>query len=167
MSGAKLPLVVVSHGGGYPSGSFIEHYDTAAALADAAFVVAAINHPGDSFGDMSRCHDLSEIVERPTDIKRLVDFMLGASPAAPKIDPERIGFFGFSRGGYTGLVLVGANPDWAGASEFCRRSSFPICAPILKGEFPAQPLTHDPRIRAAAILDPGPSFPLPPKAFRQ
>ena len=37
--------------------------------------------------------------------------MIDASPAASRIDPSRIGFFGFSRGGYTGLVLVGGNPD--------------------------------------------------------
>ena len=80
--------------------------------------------------------------------------MLGASPTAPKIDPERIGFFGFSRGGYTGLVLIGANPDWSGASEFCRQSSLPACGSIRKKEFPAQPLAHDLRIRAAVVADP-------------
>jgi dipeptidyl aminopeptidase/acylaminoacyl peptidase len=32
--------------------------------------------------------------------------MLGASPAASRIDPERVGFFGFSLGGYTGLVPI-------------------------------------------------------------
>jgi hypothetical protein len=42
------------------------------------------------------------MVERPTDIKRLIDFMLGQAPAASRMDPERIGFFGFSGGGFTG-----------------------------------------------------------------
>jgi predicted dienelactone hydrolase len=56
---------------------------------------------------MSRSGDLSVFIERPNDIKRLIDFMIGASPAASNIDPGRSGFFGFSRGGYTGLVLVG------------------------------------------------------------
>jgi len=111
ISGDKLALIVVSHGNG---GSFINFRDAAETLADAGFIVVAINHPGDSGGDASRVADLSVFVERPTDIRRLIDFMLRASPAAPKIDPERIGFFGFSAGGYTGLVLAGANPDWAG-----------------------------------------------------
>ena len=145
------------HGGGCPSGSFTNHHDTTEALADAG-IVAAINHPGDNFRDMSRCADLSVIVERPTDIKRLRDFMLGASPAAFKIDPEPTGFFGFSRGGYTGLVLVGANPDWATATEFCQRAERPICPPIRRKEFPMQPFVHDPRIKAAVIADPGPVF---------
>jgi predicted dienelactone hydrolase len=80
--------------------------------------------------------------------------VLGASAAAPKIDPERIGFFGFSRGGYTGLVLIGANPDWAKASEICQQSSLHVCEQIRRKEFPAQPLAHDPRISAAVIADP-------------
>jgi predicted dienelactone hydrolase len=147
ISGDNLPLVVVSHGRG---GSWVSHHDTPETLADAGFIVAAINHPGDSFRDMSRADDLSAYVERPA----LVDFMLSASPAAASIDRERIGLFGFSRGGYTGLVLIGANPDWAAATEFCRHSSFPICKQILRKEFPKQPLAHDPRIKAAVIADP-------------
>jgi predicted dienelactone hydrolase len=62
-------------------------------LADAGFVAAAINHPGDTASDMSRSDDLSVFIERPNDIKRLINFMIGASPAASNIDPDRIGFF--------------------------------------------------------------------------
>ncbi len=148
ISDDKLPLVVVSHGGG---GSFIDLHDTAETLADAGFVVAAITHP-----DMSRSGIVSTMVERPTDIRRLIDFMLGASPAASKIDPERIGFFGFSLGGYTGLVLIGANPDWATAPIYWQQ--YDLCEQIRGKEFPAQPLAHDPRIKAAVIADPGPIF---------
>ncbi len=49
--GEKLPLVVISHGHG---GSYLGHHDLAETLADAGFVVAAIDHPGDTFSDMSR-----------------------------------------------------------------------------------------------------------------
>src|ERR1700730_2658538 len=100
IAGDRLPFVVISHGRG---GDFIGHHDTAETLAVAGFIVAAISHPGDTVSDMSRSGDLSVMIERPTDIKRLIDFMVGTSPAASKIDPERISFFGFSRGGYTGL----------------------------------------------------------------
>src|SRR6516162_832114 len=151
ITGDKLPLVVISHGRG---GSFVGHHDTAEILADAGFVTAAINHPGDTTSDMSHSDDLSVFIERPTDIKRLIDFMIGASPAASTIDPDRIGFFGFSRGGYTGLVLVGANPDWALATVFCEQSSSHICEQIHRKEFPVQPLTHEPRIKAAVLVDP-------------
>jgi predicted dienelactone hydrolase len=151
IDGEKLPLVVISHGRG---GSFIGHHDIAETLADAGFVAAAINHPGDTASDMSRSSDLSVFIERPTDIKRLIDFMIDASPAASRIDPSRIGFFGFSRGGYTGLVLVGGNPDWAVAADLCEQSSSHICDQIRGKEYPTQPLTHDPRIKAAVIVDP-------------
>jgi predicted dienelactone hydrolase len=150
ISGEKLPLVVVSHGAG---GTFVGHHDMAETLADAGFIVAAINHPGHTTSDMSRSGDLSVFIERPTDIKRLIDFMLGASAAAPNIDPEHIGFFGFSAGGYTGLVLIGADPDWAIA--LCQRSSAaPMCEQIFRKQLRVQPLAHDPRINAAVIADP-------------
>jgi len=104
-----LPLIVVSHG---RRGSFLGHNDTYEVLADAGFAVAAINHPGDTVLDLSRTDDLAIYVQRPNDIKRLIDFMVAASPFASGIDRERIGLFGFSRGGYTALAVIGANPDW-------------------------------------------------------
>jgi predicted dienelactone hydrolase len=87
-----------------------------------------------------------------------------ASPAASKIDPERIGFFGFSLGGYTGLVVIGANPDWA--IPLCQKSSSaPTCEQILRKEFRVQPLTHDPRVKAAVIADPFSTLSLPQTAL--
>ena len=147
----NLPLIVVSHG---RRGNFIGHYDTYEVLADAGFIVAAINHPGDTVLDLSRTDDLSIYVERPNDIKRLIDFMVGASPLASNIDRERIGIFGFSRGGYTGLAVIGANPDWASATDLCQQSTTRVCEQIRAKEFPGQPVTHDPRIKAAVIADP-------------
>lgn len=54
--GERLPLVVLSHG---RAGWVGLHHDTAAALADAGFVVAAINHSGDNAFDTSRVDELS------------------------------------------------------------------------------------------------------------
>ncbi|MBV9552320.1 MAG: dienelactone hydrolase [Alphaproteobacteria bacterium] len=150
ISGDKLPLVVISHGSG---GSFAGHHDTAETLADAGFVVAAINHPGNTATDMSRNLDLSEIVERPVDVKRLIDFMLSASPAAGKIGPARIGLFGFSRGGYTGLALIGADADWSNAIRRCEGATIHICDQVRNHEYPPH-LAHDPRIKAAVIANP-------------
>lgn len=150
IAGDKLPLVVISHGHG---GSFIGHHDTAETLADAGFVVAAINHPGDTGSDMSRANDLTEIIERPVDIKRLIDFMLAASPVAAKIDPARVGLFGFSRGGYTGLAVIGADVDWDNVTRRCQGATVPICDQVRNKEYPAH-LTHDPRVKAAVIANP-------------
>jgi len=151
LRGEKLPLIVVSHG---RRGNFLGHYDTDEVLADAGFIVAAIDHPGDTVFDLSRTDDLSVYVERPNDIKRLIDFMVGTSAFAANIDRERIGLFGFSRGGYTGLAVIGANPDWAIATALCQQSTTHVCEQIRAREFPAQPVTHDPRIKAAVIADP-------------
>ncbi|MEW6339587.1 MAG: alpha/beta fold hydrolase [Pseudomonadota bacterium] len=154
--GEKLPLVVISHGHG---GSFLGHHDLAETLADAGFVVAAINHPGDTYSDMSRAGEMSEFVERPTDIKRLIDYMLSAAPDAARIDPQRIGFFGFSRGGYTGLVLAGGTPDFLHADVPCTDPKAPVCEQLRRREVPTDPLTHDPRIKAFVLADPLNVFP--------
>lgn len=150
LSGGKHPLVVVSHGRG---GTFLGHHDTAEALADAGFIVAAINHPGDTASDKSRATELSVYVSRPADIKRLIDYMVGGSPAAPFVDPSRIGFFGFSRGGYTGLAVIGANADWANATKYCGDTPARGCQQIRDKEFPG-PIPHDSRIKAAVVADP-------------
>ena len=150
ISGANLPLIVISHGRG---GSFLGHHDTAEQLADAGYVVAALNHPGDTSSDMSRSRDLAAFVERPAAVKRLIDFMLSTAPVAQAIDPKRIGFFGFSRGGYTGLVLIGANPDWALATRLCQQLNEPVCEQVRAKQHP-ETLAHDPRIKAAVIADP-------------
>ena len=65
ISGNKLALIVVSHGNG---GSYVNFPDTAETLADAGFIIAAIDHPGDTVSDLSRSGDLPVMVERPTDI---------------------------------------------------------------------------------------------------
>lgn len=149
LAGEKRPLVVISHG---RTGSFLGHRDTAKALADAGFIVVAINHPGDTSLDQSRTREFSVFVERPADIKRAIDYMLGSWPDAARIDAGRIGFFGFSRGGYTGLVAIGANPQFGKRLRLCEGKSDPLCAQVHKGELPD--LSHDPRIKAAVIADP-------------
>jgi predicted dienelactone hydrolase len=146
----KHPLIVISHGRG---GTLFGHHDTAETLADAGFIVASINHAGDTARDLSQSNDLAIFVARPAQIKRLIDFMLDDSPFAAGIDSGRIGFFGFSRGGYTGLVLVGANPDWNGL-HCGPQPGGPLCQQLERGDLPRQPVVHDPRIKAAVIADP-------------
>jgi predicted dienelactone hydrolase len=143
MVGGKLPLVVISHGRG---GDFLGHHDTAEALADARFVAVAINHPGDTARDMSRTDDPSIFIERT------IDFMLGAWSDSAQIDPSRIGFFGFSRGGYTGLVDIGAELSSGKTLRLSEGNDSPICDQVRNGTPPE--LVHDPRIKAAVIADP-------------
>lgn len=151
VTGAKLPLVIVSHGRG---GTFVQQHDTVEALADAGFVVAAINHPGDTYSDSSRRDTLSVWGSRPADMVRLLDFVLHDWKDRAVIDPARIGFFGFSLGGATGLVLMGTRPDFARVASFCKETTG-ACAQLHNGETPPDPI-QDARIRTAVIVDPAP-----------
>ena len=80
IAGRGLPLIVISHGSG---GSFEGHYDTAVALAEAGFVVAAVTHTGDNYRDHS---GFARVENRPRHIKALVDYMLASWPHRDLID---------------------------------------------------------------------------------
>lgn len=155
MPDGSRPLIVMSHGS---AGSYLGHHDTAAALADAGFVVAAINHVGDNAVDRSRQGYLSIFSTRPREIRRLIDYLTGAWPQRARLDGA-IGFFGFSRGGYTGLVLAGATPDFKQGLGLCAdEPSLPMCRDIRDGKVPAQPYVKDARIQAMVIADPVNAF---------
>jgi len=156
IAGEKLPLIIISHGYG---GWYLGHHDTAEALADAGFVVVAVNHPHANYADMSRADGLGALMGRPVDINRTVNFMLTASPDAAKIDPQRVGFYGFSQGGYTGLVIAGANPDFSRLPPRCADPKATGCPQTNQVRPPQQrplpqSLTRNPRIKAMVVADP-------------
>ena len=152
VTGAKLPLVIFSHGRG---GWFGANHDTEEALADAGFVVAAVNHPGDTTNDSSRRDTLPVWGSRPVDVVRLLDFMLKDWKDRAVIDPAKVGFFGFSLGGYTGLALMGIKPDFTWLAANCKDTTG-TCAQLHNGETLPDP-PQDPRIRTAVIVDPAPA----------
>ena len=155
VTGTKLPLVIVSHGRG---GWFGGHDDVVDALVDAGFVVAAINHPGDNGSDSSQRDSLSVLASRPADMIRLLDFMLSGWKDRAAIDPAKIGFFGFSAGAYTGLVLAGGNPDFRRIAPYCAESNKSRgCEQFRSGDIPSN-LPHEPRIRAAVLADTAVNF---------
>lgn len=152
--GESLPLVVLSHG---HMGTLLGHHDTATALADAGFVVVSLNHPGDTFGDDSGAYRVAIFESRPRDVSRVLDFMLEEWPARGQLDAGAVGVFGFSRGGYTALALVGAKPVITAAGRrLCGRwwsLIMPMCREIRFGAPRLEPQA-DPRIRAAVVVDP-------------
>ncbi len=85
-------------------------------------------------------------------IRRVIDVMPGAWPDASRLDAGRVGLFGFSRGGYTGLVSIGADPVFGNAMPPCPDNGNPACLQARHGE--RWQLVHDARIKAAAIADP-------------
>ena len=113
VAGRGLPLVVMSHGTG---GSFTGHYDTALALVEAGFVVAAVTHTGDNYRERTL---VGRLENRPRHIKILIDYMLASWRQHDTIDPSRIGMFGFSAGGFTALVAIGGTPDMSTVAPYC------------------------------------------------
>lgn len=115
VEGAK-PLVVISHGHG---GSDLGHHDLAVYLASHGFVVATLEHPRDNFHDASGDGHPQVMVGRPIQVSAVITHLLDDSRWKALIDPKRIGVAGFSNGGYTTLLLVGAVPRFTRFLDYC------------------------------------------------
>lgn len=168
VQGKDLPLVVISHGSG---GYFLSHFDTAIALADAGFVVAAVTHTGDNYADQSRS---TYVMDRPRHISRVLDHMLSTWDGHALIDPSRIGMFGFSSGGFTTLASIGGMPDFAKIGPMCAqypgdyacglvgRSGGNVTAPSAS----ALNSAADSRIKAAVVVAPALGFTFSPDGLK-
>ena len=117
VAGRQLPLVVILHG---VQGTFDNHYHTALALADVGFVVAGVTHTQEI-----------RLVERPRHVRSVVDHMLGAWAGHDRLDPARIGVFGFS---------VGVSTPASAWTHDARIKAAVIAAPTLGFTFTADAL---------------------------
>ena len=165
VNGKALPMIVMSHGTG---GSYLGHFDTAIALADAGFVVVAMNHTGDNYADQSRSVN---IMDRPRQVSRVVDHMLSTWDERVSINPQRIGMFGFSSGGFTALAIIGGVPDFTQIGPMCRQHPGDFACQLLdKSERPAvAPATlavADARIKAAVVAAPALGFTFSPDGLK-
>ncbi len=156
----QFGLVVLSHGSG---GSDLGHWDTAVALARAGFIAAAPLHPRNNYR-----HDIGDDARvvldgRPLQLSAVIDALLGDETWSDRIDPQKIGAFGFSAGGYTVLAALGAQPDHVRSLDHCSRHADddPYCR-IINGPGKAErlatygdpvPSLVDGRLRAAVIAD--------------
>jgi predicted dienelactone hydrolase len=163
MAGKHLPLIVISHGA---YGSLASHYDTALALARAGFVVAALTHTGDNDRDYSYIGNRKDLIDRPRQVKVVLDWMLSFWAGHSHLDARRVGIFGFSLGGFTSLVEIGGTPELSRMALLCSTRPYaPECAFIKNSHGnqlepnPAKPdWTHDPVIRAAVVAAPAVAF---------
>lgn len=151
--GSARPLVVISHGSG---GWYGGHADTAKALSEAGFVVAALTHPGDNFRDQSRGLHLTG---RSPQLSSLIDYMTGPWAGPVTIDPERVGAFGFSAGGFTVTSIIGGVSDAQMILAHCvaHPEVFACRLVAALGGLDLtdwRPETRDPRVKAAVIAAP-------------
>jgi predicted dienelactone hydrolase len=168
IQGSELPLVVISHGNGGGPGS---HADLALALASVGYVVAAPMHTGDNYSDQSAVGSESWLSGRNQQLRATVDHMLGTSQGRDRIDPQRVGAFGFSAGGFTVLTAIGAQPDLRTIATHCQESPEFACdllrqanSPLLKPETSSAAgiFLPDARIKAAVLAAPGLGFTFAP-----
>lgn len=154
-AGAK-PLIVVSHGHG---GHLWGHSDLAEGLARNGYVVLALEHTGDSWNDQSGVGTDRTLRGRAYQASAAVSAVLADATLAPIVDAKRIGAAGFSAGGYTTLLLLGAEPDFARWPAYCKRhpSDPEICAKGLPKKIEVlrdPPPTRDARIKAGFAMAP-------------
>jgi predicted dienelactone hydrolase len=161
VSGSGLPLIVISHGGG---SSYEAHYDTALALAQAGFVAASINHTGDTYDDQRQ---VLQLWRRPSQLHRLVSYMLAEWSQRGRLDAAQVGAFGFSNGGFTVLVAAGGIPDLNKTASYCHdHPAHDLCRalerarvdPHLGADISPGVWTHDWRIKAAVVVAPAFGF---------
>jgi predicted dienelactone hydrolase len=164
ISGAGLPLVLISHG---TNGSDASHYDTALALASEGFVVVALTHSGDNYLDRSYAGNEKDLTDRPRQVRAVVlTYMLKTWTPHDHLDPARIGMLGFSLGGFTTLVTSGAVPDVSRLRQLCdKRPTAPECLFIkqrngnqLSPPILAPAWVHDRRVKAAVVAAPAVSY---------
>lgn len=155
VAAGQHPLIVISHG---TSGSPTGHLDTAVALAERGFIVAALVHNGDNYQDQSSVGAATWINDRAHEVVRVTDYLLGAWGHRLSIDANRIGLFGFSAGATTALANVGAAPDFALVLEACHTQPEFVCQLLAPGVIlsnPPEQEVYDPRIQAALVAAPG------------
>jgi predicted dienelactone hydrolase len=167
---ARHPLILVSHGFG---GTAQQMTWLAAALARAGYVVVGVDHPGTNGIDGVTAEGAFAPWERAGDLKAALDLVLADPKLAAHVDTGRIGVAGFSLGGFTSLLEVGARADFEQLVAFCTGPDRDaICNQQLEYPHPMQtdqvaaepamaPLVarehtdlHDPRVRAAFLIAP-------------
>ena len=167
ITGRDLPMVVISHGNG---GGLQSHADLALALASAGYVVAAPMHAGDNFADQGAAGAATLYSDRTRQFHAAVDHMLTEWQGRDRIDPERVGAFGFSAGGFTVLAAAGARPDMRLIAKHCAQTPEFVCdvlrhfnSPLLDADsFSDEPMEPTPRLRAAVLAAPGLGFTMTP-----
>ncbi len=113
----RYPLILLSHGTG---GAGIHLMWLATTLAQNGYIVAAVNHHGNtSAGDPYRPEGFMLWWERTRDLSAVLDQLLEDSEIGEHIDGLRVGAAGFSLGGYAVISLAGGITSLEAFDVFC------------------------------------------------
>ena len=167
---ARHPLILISHGFG---GTARQMTWLATVLARAGYVVVGVDHPGTNGIDGVTAEGAFAPWERAGDLHAALDDVLADPRLAAHVDGRRIGVAGFSLGGFTSLLEVGARAAFEQLRAFCAGPDRDaICNQQLEYPHPMQteqvaaepamaPLIarqhddlRDPRVKAAFLIAP-------------
>lgn len=110
------PLVLLSHGSG---GSVVQLAWLADALVTAGFLVAGVNHHGNTAIQPYVPEGFLYWWHRGLDLSRVIDAVLEDPVFSSQVDAHAVTTAGFSYGGFTGLLLAGGTPTPQQLAEFC------------------------------------------------
>lgn len=124
---SRPPLIMLSHG----TGGAAEDLDWLAERLNAGgFLVAGVDHHGNTYNEEYFPEGFAFNWERPRDVSFLLDCIIRAND----VDTSRIGAVGFSIGGFTVAALLGAEIDPVTMSA------------VIDGEVPAPELPEYPEL---------------------
>lgn len=156
--GQRFPVVLISHG---HRGAPFSHRDLATRLARDGCIVSLPTHIGDASGHPEAATPDQILEDRPRQAKEALDTALADPRFAQHADTARIGMIGYSAGGYTALILAGAQPNFTYADTYCRsHDDVASCARHAAGNAgpPVDLISRqppvEPRLKALVLMDP-------------
>ncbi len=152
----QYPLIIMSHGNG---GDRFNISWLAEILAANGYIVAAMDHYGNTWNNKIPAL-YAKPWERPKDVSFVLDQLLDHPVLKDHIDPQTIGFVGYSLGGATGMWIAGAQINGVPPQDICA-----ICASELPDFVSSEVLSqidfhealqsyHDPRFSAIFTMAP-------------
>jgi predicted dienelactone hydrolase len=164
-------LITISHG---TASTEIGFATLAQALARSGYLVASVEHVGDTWQDQSlRATPGRYFAERPRQVSRVIDTLLADPQWRARIangadGQPRIGALGHSAGGYTVLALAGGKPVLSRMRTHCETESEldPVFCKLshsigggsaqagAAADGQEEPVQADPRVRAVMALAP-------------
>ena len=147
-TGARYPLVVISHG--YPGNRFLLSH-LGENLASKGYVTVSIDHTDSTYSDQAAFG--STLLNRPIDQRFVIDQMAALDgPLGAITDVSQTGVIGYSMGGYGALIFAGAGVPQA-STEYSWGTPAGLLSRHLAGSDSHKALV-DERVKAVISIGP-------------